>query len=702
MAFECKERDIKTCKQLKGLGLCEVYKNKQGKQACRKVHGARDVTLDDIAHIRGLQKPSPKANAIVVTESGPNVILSNRSRPPSGPVKTPELRIKTPSPLKPQSPDIEADSILATGIHHTLVEPIMNIDKDPLGSLNTIINNRYLKANYKEFLDTVTPKILKDMTEFYQTFHSNNFIQLLDVLVKERPDFVDNVRLRILSVLSSHSIKTRSGPMVYRAIYNVAMEELEPNSGNTSIVVKTAKNVQTSEDIESLGMDSYRSILRNFTDFRFFQKKSASSSIVLTGMLTPPADSVNSVKARNTLKPDQQFYFKIFPLGDVAIRGKLIQYDTMGLLAEYKVYNELFKLVQYNITPNILCKVAAEELPYFSGEFLGSGSVSGELRVLATEDMKRINKKLHITPEFKWDRTGLIVTMPGGMTFSHYFTRVTPAERKQIMFQLLYTFYVFEKLQISHGDIHTDNIFVVEVEPTELCYLVEGVQFRFLTTKLVKIYDFDHSMIGKATNIRLDMNTSFTVGRVVNDEREKGGFFDKNYGECSVFNKNLDLVISILNGFAYEIPVLTRLNITHGTDVEVEAFVRDVFPGMNKDSPMCNETIQETYRKLFTDVSNIREAQEVFNMPFTDMANWVEPKTLGMTWGHYFDEVKEKLGRIVKSFSARPTTNHLWIPDNVILPKIDMLNHPYFRTFVSQSPINVRTQSVYTLDNRFL
>jgi hypothetical protein len=480
------------------------------------------------------------------------------------------------------------------------------------------------------------------------------------------------------------------------------MEELEPNSGNTSIVVKTAKNVQTSEDIESLGMDSYRSILRNFTDFRFFQKKSASSSIVLTGMLTPPADNVNSVKARNTLKPDQQFYFKIFPLGDVAIRGKLIQYDTMGLLAEYKVYNELFKLVQYNITPNILCKVAAEELPYFSSEFLGSGNVSGELRALATEDMKRINKKLHITPDFKWDRTGLIVTMPGGRTFSHYFTRVTPAERKQIMFQLLYTFYVFEKLQISHGDIHTDNIFVVEVEPTELCYLVEGVQFRFLTTKLVKIYDFDHSMIGRATNIRLDMNTSFTVGRVVNDERVKGGFFDKNYAECSVFNKNLDLVISILNGFAYEVSVLTRLNITHGTDVEVEAFVRDVLPGMNKDSPMCNETIQETYRKLFTDVSNIREAQEVFDMPFTDMANWVEPKTLGMTWGRYFNEVKEKLGRIVKSFSARPTTNHLWIPDNVILPKIDMLHHPYFRTFVSQSPINVRSQSVYTLDNRIV
>ncbi len=695
MAFECKERDIKTCKQLKELGLCEVYKNKQGKQACRKVQGSRDVTLDDIAHIRGLTKPSAK-----VVETANNNVISARSKPPSGPVKTPELRVKTPSPLKPHSPDIEADSILATGIHHTLVEPIMNMDKVPLESLRSILNNRYLKQNYNEFLDTVRRDIVKDMTEFYQTVHSRNFLQLLEVLVRERPDFAGDVRLRILSVLDSPSIKTREGPMIFRAIYNVTMEELEPTSSNTSIVVKTAKNVQASEDIQSLGVDSYSSILRNFTHFRFFQKKSASGSIVLTATLTPPADSVNSVKARNTLKPDQQFYFKIFPLGDVAIKGKLIQYDTLGLLAEYKVYNELFKLVKYNITPNILCKVAAEELPYFSDEFLTG--VSGELRSVIMADMKRINTKLHVTPGFKWDRTGVIVTMPGGQTFSHFFPRVTPLERKQLMFQLLYTFYVFEKLQISHGDIHTDNIFVVEVDPIELCYLVEGVQYRFQTTKLVKIYDFDHSMVGKSTKIRVDMNSSITIDRVVNEERTKGGFFDKNYAECSIFNKNLDLVISILNGFAYEIPVLTKLNITHGTDPGVEAFIRDVLPGMNKDSPVCNETIQDTYKKAFTEVSNIREAQAVFEMPFNEMANWVEPRTLGMTWGRYFNEVKEKLGRIVKSFQNKPETNHLWIPDNVILPKIDMLRHPYFRTFVTDSPINVRTQSVYTLDDRIM
>ena len=689
MAFGCKERDLKTCKELNGLGLCEIYTGKKGKKECRKIPGARDITIDDIAQIRGL--PKTANNPI------PNVQLNSRRL--SGPVKTPELRVKTPSPLKPQSPDIEADSILATGIHHTLVDPIMNITEDPMESLKAILNNRYLKTNYNEFLNIVRPNILQEMTDFYHTIHSNNFLKLLEVLV-ERDEFVRNVRLGILNAISDHNIRSRSGPMIYRAIYNVAMEELVPNSGNTSIVVKSARNVQTSEDIQSLGVDSYRSILRNFTNFRFFKKQSASSSIVLTATLSPPADSINSVKARNTLKPDQMFYFKIFPLGDVLTSGRLVQYDTLGLYAEYRVYNELFKLVKYNVTPNILCKVASEELPYFSNEFVSN--TNRDLNILITADMKRINDKLQVKQSFRWDRTGVIVTMPGGHTLSYMFTRVTPPELKQIMFQLFYTFYVFEKLNISHGDIHIDNIFVIEVPPTELCYLVEGVQYRFTTTTLVKIYDFDHAMIGKSSHIRLDMNSSFTLDKVVNDERTKGGFFDTNYAECSVFNKNLDLVISIINGFAYGVPGLTKLDITRGTDPEVEDFIRDILPGMNRNNPICNESIQETYRKAFEEVSNIRAAQAIFDMPFNEMADWVEPRTLGLTWGAYFNQVKTKLGRIVKSFNRTPDTNNLWIPDNVILPKIDMLRHPYFREFVTDSPINVRNQPVYTLDNRIL
>ena len=37
MAFGCKERDLKTCKELNGLGLCEIYTGKKGKKELRTV-----------------------------------------------------------------------------------------------------------------------------------------------------------------------------------------------------------------------------------------------------------------------------------------------------------------------------------------------------------------------------------------------------------------------------------------------------------------------------------------------------------------------------------------------------------------------------------------------------------------------------------------------------------------------------------------
>jgi hypothetical protein len=58
----------------------------------------------------------------------------------------------------------------------------------------------------------------------------------------------------------------------------------------TSIVVSTAKNVGTSEDIEELGVHNYSSILINFSNFKIYNQSFASSSIVLTGVLTPPIE----------------------------------------------------------------------------------------------------------------------------------------------------------------------------------------------------------------------------------------------------------------------------------------------------------------------------------------------------------------------------------------------------------------------------
>jgi hypothetical protein len=694
MAFGCKERDLKTCKELNGLGLCEIYTNKKGKKECKKISGARDITLDDIAIIRGVVNTKPKSENESVNAS------PTFTKHPSGPIKPPSPKIKTPSPLKPGSPNLEEDSIMATGIHHTLVYPIFNLNITPIESLEAILNNHYLKDNYNSFLKDLKPELINDSIKFYGTFHSDNFKKLLYSLVEEYPEFSKNLQLQILKVLNNPHIKTKAGPLIYTNIYTSTLEQLEQVREDTSIVLSTSKNVETSEDIERLGIHNYTSILRNFSNFKIYNKSSASSSIVLTGILTPSIENLNSVKARNTLRQGQQFYFKIFPLGEAVHRGKLTQYDTVGLTAEYKIYTELFKLIKYNVTPNILCKVAAEELSYFTTDFMNH--LPRELKVNIDSEMKRINIKINIQLSNKWENTGLTVTMPGGLTISDVFPRLTHLERKQFMFQLLYTLYIFDKLQISHGDLHSGNMFIVDVEPTELCYLVEGIQYRFTTTKILKIYDFDHSMIGKDTNVKLDINNRFRIDKIVNADRNKGEFFDIVYGECSIYNKNLDLVISIINGFAFHVQDITKLDVTNGRDKEFEKLLRDILPGMDKNNSICKETIIETYGKSFKDIKNIREAQAIFDMPMGEMANWVEREVLSLTWGEYFNKTKKKLGRIVKSFNYNPNTNHLWIPDNVIIPKIDMLRNTYFSEFISTTSINVRNSTIYTIDNRLL
>ena len=131
-----------------------------------------------------------------------------------------------------------------------------------------------------------------------------------------------------------------------------------------------------------------------------------------------------------------------------------------------------------------------------------SDKLSDELKKNFKENMARINKSLGFEKTNEWRDIEMIITQPGGNLFDFKFEKLTPLDRKTVIFQLLYTLYVFERLKISHGDLHSGNLFIVDVEPTTLCYLVEGVQYRFTTTKLLKIYDFDRSNISAKTNIK--------------------------------------------------------------------------------------------------------------------------------------------------------------------------------------------------------
>jgi hypothetical protein len=564
-----------------------------------------------------------------------------------------------------------------------------------------------MKKVYNSYLDTLTGDDKKYSIHIYNLINSNNFLELVKTLNLNKSD-LQAVKEGITELVQMNSISELSTPfLIYSSIVSLVNRQLgnENRGSNTSVVYLTANNVQRSEDIESLGVKSFNSITNIFTNFKTFQKDSMSPSIVFTAELIPDRSLVNSVKARNSLSPNT-YYFKMFPIGQVKKDdNKMGTYDSQGLEFELKAYNEVFKLAKYNITPNILCKIVSGTFTNIDKDFLSTNKLSDEFINRILVEMKSINNMNYLYDNTTmWNTTGILMTNPGGEKLENIFRTITITERKQIMFQILYTFYVFEKLQISHGDLHSGNIFVIDVEPTTLCYIVEGIQYRFTTTKLVKIYDFDFGIIAKDTTIRLNTKSKFRINRILNPNRWKGTYLDSQYGESEYFNKHLDLCILYFLNFKKRDIDPENMIFFGNMDVEFDNFIQESFPGFYNST----DTISNSLKTAFTNEATRKEASVVFNKTIRkpDDVNNLEigAEILNISWHLYYTEyVLNMSGRLVKNAISSVNNNQLWIPEDVIIPKSKMLKLDYFSELIDKNiDINVRKSPVYTIDGKIM
>jgi hypothetical protein len=562
----------------------------------------------------------------------------------------------------------------------------------------TIISNKDRNQTYNNYLDTLTGDDKKYAIRIYKLINSNNFLELVKTLNLSRSD-LQAIKEGISELVQMNSNSKLATPfLIYSSIVSLVNRQLEneKRGSNTSVVYLTANNVQRSEDIETFGVKSFSSITNIFTNFKTFRKDSMSPSIVFTAELTTSETYINPMT----------FYFKMFPIGQVKKDdNKMGTYDSKGLEFELKAYNEVFKLAKYNITPNILCKIVSGTFTNIDKDFLSSSKLSDEFVNRILVEMKSINNMNNLYDNTTmWNTTGILMTNPGGTKLEEIFKTCTKSERKQIMFQILYTFYVFEKLQISHGDLHFGNIFVIDVEPTELCYMVDGVQYRFTTTKLVKIYDFDFGLIGKDTNIRLNTKSKFRINRILNPDRWQGTYLNNQYGESEYFNKNLDLCILYFLSFKQRAIDPTDMVFLGTDDIEFDDFIQESFPGFYKST----DTISNSLKVAFTNEANRKEASVVFNKTIRkpeDVNNLeIGAEILNITWRKYYTEfVLHIAGRLVKSAISSVNNNQLWIPDNVIIPKSKMLKLYYFSELIDNNlDINVRKSPVYTIDGKIM
>jgi hypothetical protein len=589
-----------------------------------------------------------------------------------------------------------------TKIPEDLVEPIDKLDTDFHNSILAILSNKPLKVAYNRYLNTVQGDMLKQGIKLYQTLNSDNFLNILQSI-----DMLESSKNKLKTIVQ-YIFKTQESEeqlalLLYVTINDFIINSLDSRIGNSKFVYKTSNNVQSSEDIESLGLKSMKSILNNFSNFTEFNKQSASKSIIFTAELSPNPETVNAVKARNTLKPSQRFYFKMFPYGVMNVDNYTHNYMLYGLETESKMYSELFKLVKYGITPNILCKVVTGKFTDSYKDLMESDKLSDELKTNFKKNMAHINKLLGFEKTNEWRDIEMIITQPGGNLFNLKFKKLTPLDRKTVIFQLLYTLYVFEQLKISHGDLHSGNLFIVDVEPTTLCYLVEGVQYRFTTTKLLKIYDFDQSNISATTNIKVN-NQNITIHSVFNTSRWRNSTYDKRFGKVEQFVRKADFIIFLTNGINYLVPDYEEFNFGEKMDPEFNMFMRSIMPGFMSINHYVNHSYEAIIKNNIP--SEIKELREVFLIPeeeevTLDKLN-IHRNIFDQTWNRYYRLLPGLKGCTIKNTYDMVSNNILIIPDSVLHSILKMLQNKYFDDLTSTIPIDITKTAVYTLDGRIL
>ncbi len=576
-----------------------------------------------------------------------------------------------------------------------------NSNSNPNTFIKNVLANKELKIAYNEYLNTLPSHMLQEGIESYKTITSDNFRLLLEALSQD-----DKLKLQsyIRNLLSSSKGLKSVSALIYNIIHISVIDSLEGHKRNSRYVYKTAKNVESSEDIESLGLTTMSSILSNFNNYRMFIKESASRSVIFTAELDPNPDAVNVIKARNTLTPSPHtLYFKMYPTGKL---NDKFTFNPMGLEAERSMYSELFKLAKYGITPNILCRAATGVFPDAYDELFSSDRIRIEIRQILKTQIQEVNQKLRLLPNDRWKDIGLIITQPGGNTFYDIFSHLDKRERKMVLFQLFYTLYVFEELKISHGDLHTRNLFIIDAEPTELCYVVEGVQYRFTTRSLLKIYDFDQSNISADTDITINGRNTIRINRVFNGMRKRGDYFDREYGKGEQFIRKADLMIFLINclkHFSHN-----NLDIGGPEDPETNNFFRTVTPGFYAENPISKKLICDTYTEMLQTATPelIKEFRDVFLIPEGQEID-IKSMKIGenicsMSWNTYCSQLIPTIyGCLVKISKGKLTENNtLMIPDTIVLPMIDMLKNSYFDELKSTEPIDITRQLVYTLDGK--
>ena len=327
---------------------------------------------------------------------------------------------------------------------------------------------------YNKVITSKFETILEKMQDSY--FIEDIIIELGNISI---PDKLDDNHIRII-------VKD-----IINLIYKYSKKTMDVKNSFTS---KNAVNAEfLNNEFIKLGELDANILINYFEDLEYFEKDSASQTIIIRGKIIPAVLS-NSVKSKNSTMTNKTYYMKLF---------RTDEYNE-NLIKELNTYEFLFNLINYNITPHILCRIYTGKVTNIFDLF---ENVNGSEKII-----KLIKQNKLESDAFKNNEAYMIMTEPGSMTLYEFLPKLIKLPNyidilDQITVQILYTLYIFNILQFEHGDLHLRNVFIEELdEPIVLNYKVYGMYYTITTKYMIKIYDFDYSSFYKKIRIRFGNN----------------------------------------------------------------------------------------------------------------------------------------------------------------------------------------------------
>ncbi len=260
---------------------------------------------------------------------------------------------------------------------------------------------------------------------------------------------------------------------------------------------------------------------KKFINLTYFPKISASNSVIIYGNINPSMIS-NSVKRQNSNIIDKRYYMKIFRTDKF----------TEALVKELNIYEVIFNLAKYNITPHILNRIC-------------TGKIVNVLDLFDFVKGREHIGKMMSTPgttfgSFANNEAYMIMTEQGSKVVRDY-NKNKDFQIDEVIFQLLYSLYVFSKIGFYHYDLHNGNSFIYELDkPTDLYYKVMGKYYHIKTKYFIKIYDFDYSKIIQDTELIINDKTKITFNKMFDS-------FDTSPDSQILNKKDIDLMLMSWN-----------------------------------------------------------------------------------------------------------------------------------------------------------